>query len=313
VRIAILGAGAVGGYYGAYFARAGQAVTFVARGTHLETLRAHGITIRGPRGDFAAWPESESDTRLVGAVDLVLLAVKTYDNPTALPLLAPLLHDATIVLTLQNGVDSADETAAVAGRGRVLGGTAYIATALAHPGVIEQTGTHHRVVFGEVFGTRDRVTPRVAALRDVFAAAGLEAASAADARVPLWEKFIYLAPFAGLTGAARLPIGPLWSDEATRALFARACAEVERVARAEGVPVAPDVGARILEYVHALPPTTRSSLLIDLQQGRRIEVEALQGSVCRRARAHGVDCPVMDAFYAVLRPQAAGAWTRERL
>jgi 2-dehydropantoate 2-reductase len=124
--------------------------------------------------------------------------------------------------------------------------------------------------------------------------------------VPLWEKYIYLAPFAGFTGAARLPIGPLWQHEETQDLFIRACAEVEAVARAEGVQVPPGVPARVRAYADALPATTRSSLLIDLQQGKRLEVEALQGALVRRARAHGIAVPLMETLYAVLRNHAGG-------
>lgn len=307
MRIAILGAGAVGGYYGACLARAGHDVTLVARGPHLHAIRAHGLTVRRAGSAFTTRPKAESDTGRIGQVELVIVAVKTYDNATALPLLVPLLGIDTVVLTLQNGVDSSDEVAALAGEARVIGGSAYIATALAGPGVIEQTGTHHRIVFGEVFGIRTALSPRVAALRDTLAAAGIEVEAAVDARVPLWEKFVYLAPFAGVTGAARLPIGPLWSHAGTRRLFARACREVEQIARAEGVSLASDVHARILRYVDALPAPTRSSLLIDLQQGKPIEVEALQGAAVRRAVTGGVDAPVMETWYAALRPHAGGA------
>jgi 2-dehydropantoate 2-reductase len=161
-------------------------------------------------------------------------------------------------------------------------------------------------VFGEVFGELGTVSARVALVRDVFEGAGIDTEVHADARVPLWEKFVYLAPFAGLTGAARLPIGPLRARPESRALFERACAEVESVARAEGLFVAPDLGSRIRTYVDALPASTRSSLLIDLQAGKRIEVEALQGAVVRRARAAGIDVPVMETLYAVLREHADG-------
>ena len=212
-----------------------------------------------------------------------------------------------MVLTLQNGVDSPSDVAAVIGRRQVLGGAAYIATAISAPGVIEQTGTHHRIVFGEPFAIhRPNSRPRVARLRSVLADAGIEAEGVSDARVPLWEKYIYLAPFAGFTGAARLPIGPLWDQHETRDLFIRACAEVASVAGAEDVPVTPEIPDRVRAYADALPPTTRSSLLIDLQSGKRIEVEALQGALVRRARAHGIAVPIMETLYAVLRNHAAG-------
>src|SRR5688500_19683856 len=154
MRIAILGSGAVGGFYGALLARQGHDVSFIARGAHLDAIRARGLRIRGAVGDFAARGRAESDTARVGEVDLVIFAVKTYDNDTALPMLAPLVGPRTAVLTLQNGVDSVDEVAAAVGVDHVLGGSTYVATAIAEPGLIEQTGTHRRVVFGGVAGDR---------------------------------------------------------------------------------------------------------------------------------------------------------------
>ena len=306
MRLAILGSGAVGGYYGARLARAGHEVTFIARGAHLAAIRSHGLSVRSPLGDFVARGAAEDDTQRIGPVDAVFVAVKAYDNPTALPLLAPMLGPHTIVLTLQNGVDSAAEVSAIAGEARTLGGTTYIATAIESPGVIVQTGTHRRIVFGEVFGTPG-LTDRVERLRTAMAGADIQADAVADGRVPIWEKFIFLAALAGFTGAARLPIGPVWEDPFTRSQFLDACREIERVARAEGVPVAADVVDRIPAYVAGIPGTMRSSLLIDLSQGRRIEVDALQGSVVRRGERAGVPTPIMAALYAVLKPHAAGA------
>jgi 2-dehydropantoate 2-reductase len=307
IRFAIVGSGAVGGYYGAKLARAGQRVTFVARGAHLRAIRERGLLVWTPLGDFLVRADAVQDPSETGPVDVVIFAVKTYDTSTAIGHLPALLGQDTIVLTLQNGVDSADEIARAVGQARVLGGATYIATALSAPGLIEQTGTHRRIVFGEVFGDRQRVTDRVARLREALAGADIEAEAVPDARVPIWEKFIYLAPFAGFTGAARLPFGPLWKDDDIRRQFETAVAEVEQVARAEGVEVTSELRSRMRAYAEALPPSTRSSLLIDLAAGRRIEVEALQGSAVRRARARGVATPVMATLYAVLKPYVGGA------
>jgi 2-dehydropantoate 2-reductase len=307
MRFAVVGSGAVGGYYGARLARAGQDVALLARGVHLTAIRENGLSIRSPLGDFVVYPQAEEDPRQVGPVDVVLFAVKAYDNDAALPMLRLLVHESTVVLTLQNGVDSVNQVAEVVGPRAVLGGPTYIATALVAPGLIEQTGTHRRIVFGEVFGDLSCITDRVARLCDLFRAADIQAEAVPDARVPLWEKFIYLATFAAFTGAARQPLGGLWRLEGFRDVFVQALAEVERVARAEGVPVSPAVKDQILNYMDAVPPTMRSSLLIDLQQGKRIEVEALVGSVVRRGRAAGVETPMMLALYSVLRPYAGGA------
>jgi 2-dehydropantoate 2-reductase len=308
MKVSILGSGAVGGYYGARLAQAGHDVTFIARGAHLAAIRERGLEIRSAElGGFIAKARAEDDPSRVGAMDLVLVAVKTYDNPTALPLLRPMLGDATVVLTIQNGVDSPEEVAAIAGDDRTLGGTTYIATALEAPGLIVQTGTHRRIVFGEVFGQLPRVTDRVNRLHEAFTAADIQSSPVGDGRVPIWEKFVFLVSLAGFTGAARLPIGPIWSDPFTRARFLAASREIEALARAEGVAVAADVVDRIVPYVDAIPGSMRSSLLIDLQQGKRIEVEALHGSVVRRAAKLGLPTPIVSTLYAVLKPHAGGA------
>jgi 2-dehydropantoate 2-reductase len=307
MKIAILGSGAVGGYYGARLARAGEDVTFVARGAHLAAIRERGMEIRSEAlGGFVARARAEEDTSRVGEVDLVLVAVKAYDNPVALPMLTPMLGEATLVLALQNGVDSPTQVAAIAGQARTLGGTTYIATALEAPGVIVQTGAHRRIVFGEVFGDLPRVTDRVTGIQQTLAQADIQADAVGDGRVPIWEKFVFLAALAGFTGAARLPIGPVWSDPFTRTQFLAGCREIEALARAEGVPVAADVVDRMISYIDAIPGSMRSSLLIDLQHGNRIEVEALHGAVVRRAAKLGVPTPIMSTLYAVLKLHAQG-------
>jgi 2-dehydropantoate 2-reductase len=307
VKIAVLGSGAVGGYYGAKLARAGHDVTFIARGAHLEAIRAAGLQIRSPAlGDFVVKARAEQDTSVVPPVDLVLVAIKAYDNATALPLIRPMLGPETVVLTVQNGVDSAEEVAAAVGEARVLGGTTYIATALAAPGVIEQTGTHRRIVFGEVFGALPRISDRARAVHEALAGADIETEVVGDGRVPVWDKFIFLASLAGFTGASRLPIGPVWADPFIRQQFLDGCREIEAVAHAEGIAVARDRIQQIEKYIESIPGTMRSSLLIDLSQGKKIEVEALQGSVVRRAARAGVPAPIMSTLYAVLKPHAAG-------
>jgi 2-dehydropantoate 2-reductase len=309
MHIVIVGSGAVGGYYGARLALSGQHVSFLARGAHLKAMRERGLMIWSPLGDFTVKAQAEDDPARIGPADLVMLATKTYDNATALPLLTPLMGPSTVVMTLQNGVDSVDEVAAAVGADHVLGGPTYIATALSLPGLIEQTGTHRRIVFGEAFGDRSRVSERVQRIADILLKADIQAEPVPDARVPLWEKFIYLAPFAAFTGAARLAVGPLRADPMIREQFFAAVREVESVARAEGVALRDHEAlmAYVTQYVDVLPPTTRSSLLIDLQMGKRIEVESLPGSVVRRGRAAGVPTPIMAGLYAALKPWANGS------
>ncbi len=161
-------------------------------------------------------------------------------------------------------------------------------------------------MFGEAFGDLPRITARVTRIQQAFAAADIQADAVGDGRVPIWEKFVFLASLAGFTGAARLPIGPVWSDPVVRAQFLAGSREIDALARAEGVPVAADVVDRMIPYIDAIPGSMRSSLLIDLQQGKRIEVEALQGAVVRRATKLGVPTPIMSTLYAVLKLHAEG-------
>ena len=302
----MLGSGAVGGYFGAKLARSGQDVTFIARGAHLDALRARGMQVRSTQlGDFAAHAPAESDPARIGPVDVVIVAVKAYDNDTAYPLIAPMLGPETAVLTLQNGVDNVDQLARLIGPERILGGTTYVATALEAPGLIVQTGVHRSIIFGEVFGARG-LSARVQAIADVMAPADIQVRPVADARTPLWDKFVYLVPFSGFTGSARLPIGYLWQYPDVREMYYAAAREVAAIAVAEGVTLSADRWETLREYMDNIPPTTRSSLLIDLEQGKRIEVEALQGAALRRAAAHGLAAPIVASLYAVLKPWASG-------
>jgi 2-dehydropantoate 2-reductase len=305
MRIAVIGAGAVGGYYGARLAQAGHDVAFMARGTNLDVLRTRGLAIASSLGDATVAVTAEEDASRIGPVDLVLFAVKTYSTRGALHHLPPLLGPRTSVLSLQNGVDSADELAPAVGADHLLAGATYIVATLTSPGVVQHTGTARRVVFGEAFGER-ALTPRVAEIQRTLAGADIQAEAVADARVPIWEKFIFLAPFAGLSAAARLQLGPLWSQPSFRAVYDRAMAEVESVARAEGIAVPPDVRAQKLAYLDNTPAASRSSMMMDLVAGRPIELEALLGSVVRRGETHGLATPVMETLYAVLKPFEQG-------
>lgn len=306
MRVAVVGAGAVGGYFGAKLAAAGHEVAVVARGANLRAIRERGLLVWSPLGDFLARPHAEEDPRAIGPVDLVLVAVKTYDLEAAAARLPPLLGPETAVLTLQNGVDAPDVVARVVGERAVLAGAAYIATALAAPGLIVQTGTYRRIAFGEFFAPEASISARVARIAQVLAAADIQAEPVADARITLWEKLVYLAPIAGLAAAARVDTGVLQREPALRDAFVAAAGEAAAVARALGIPIAGDLVDRVTRFFERAPAAMRPSLLIDLLAGRRLEVEALQGVVVRRGAQAGVPTPVMATLYAVLKPHAGG-------
>ncbi|WP_426751496.1 ketopantoate reductase family protein [Myxococcus sp. Y35] len=314
MRFAIVGSGGVGAYFGARLVRAGHDVTFLARGAHLRAMRERGLSIRSPDGDFTLPVKAEDDVQRFGPVDGVFLAVKTYDVASVLPAVKTLLsargdvpQGATPpwVLTLQNGVDSPAEVAAVVGESAVMGGTTYISAAITEPGVITQVGTIHRIVLGEVFGDTSRVSPRAQALRDALAGAGVTVEAVPDARGALWDKLSFLGCLSGFGTVTRLPAGVLRESPALREVFQQAGAEVLQVAAAEGVTTTRTPEA-LLQYLDGLPAHMRPSMLGDLENGKPLEVEYLQGAVVRRGRARGVPTPVMATLYALLLPHARG-------
>ena len=301
----MLGSGAVGGYYGAKLARAGHDVTFIARGAHLAAIRERGLEIRSPAlGDFVVQAAAEEDTARVGPVDVVIVAVKAYDNATALPLVAA---DA------RAGDDDPDAAERRRQRERARGALRRGAgdrrrrptsrRRSSAPGVIEQTGTHRRIVIGEVFGELPRLSDRVT--RDPGGAGRRRhpgRSGRGRPRADLGEVHLPRRRWPASPAPRACRSGRCGRTRSIRAQFLEGCREIERLARAEGVPVAADIIERIDAYVDSIPGTMRSSLLIDLSQGKRIEVEALQGSVVRRAARPGVPVPIMSTLYAVLKP-----------
>lgn len=315
MRFAIIGSGGVGGYYGARLVRAGHDVRFLARGAHLSAMRARGLTILSPEGDFTVPVRAEDDATLLGPVDVVVLAVKNYDVASVLPQVKavvaasrnPALGGASaVVLTLQNGVDSPSEVAAALGEPAVMGGTTYMSTAIREPGVIRQVGTLHRIVLGEAFGDTSHVSERVQTLRDTLAQAGLNVEAVADIRGPLWEKLAFLAAMSGFCTAGRASVGTLREGPFFRETFREAAAEVLRVAAAEGV-VTTNRAEDVVRFMESLAPEMRPSMMVDLDAGKTLEVEYLQGTVARRGHVLGVPTPVMSTLYSVLLPHARGS------
>ena len=226
--------------------------------------------------------------------------VKAYDNATALPMLAPLMGPDTVVLTLQNGVDSVDEVAAVVGQPRVLGGTTYVATALEGPGLIVQTGVHRSIIFGEVFGDTGRISPRVQAIADVLATADIQVTPVPDARVPIWDKFVYLVAFSGFTGAARAPIGPVWKNPLAQEMFYACSREVAAIAQAEGVTISAEP-LRHAEGVHGQHPADDEVVAAD--RSRAGQAHRGRGAAGRghppRDQARPADADHLDALLGV--------------
>ena len=301
MKIGVVGAGGVGGYFGGRLAEAGNDVHLLARGPHLAAIRANGLRVRSVKGDFMAPVLATGDPAEIGRCDAVLFCVKAYDTREAAAGLAPMLGDETAVVSLQNGVDNEETIAAVIGADKVLGGAAFIFSTITEPGVVAHTGGPARLAFGEIDRVRtDRVERLVAACRS----AGIDADVPSDIRVVLWSKFAFICAVAGMTSAVRLPLGDIRDDEDAWAMFRRLVEEVVAVGRAEGVPLADDTVDRQLALAADQPAGVYSSLHHDLVNGNRMELDALHGAVVRRGARRGVPTPANAAIHAILSPWA---------
>ena len=302
MKIAILGAGAIGGYYGGLLARSGQEVTFLTRGAHLAAIRERGLRVESVHGDFEICPaQATDDPAQVGPVDLVLVAVKSYDLEAAAEAARPLIGPETAALPLLNGLDAADRLAAVWGGEHLLAGLTHISAGVPAPGVIRQVSPVRRITFGERDGA---ITPRAERIRDLLAASGAEVVLTPAIDVALWEKFLFIASISGVCCLARQPMGVVLATPETRRLYVDALGEVEAVARARGVVLPPGAVERTLRLTEGFAPQTRPSLLAALEAGQRLELEAMSGTVVRYGREAGVLTPVHAVIYAALKPSA---------
>lgn len=304
MKIAVVGAGGVGGYFGARLAQSGEDVHFLGRGAHLAAMRERGLRIRSALGNYDLAPaqtHATDEPAVIGPAHIVLFTVKSFDTESAAALLPSLLGPDTVVVSLQNGIDNEDKLAARIGSEHVAGGAAYIFAGIVEPGVVAHTGGPARILFGEMDGRR---TPRLEAFLTVCRRAGIAAELVGDIRVALWTKYALICAQAGLTAATRRPIGVLRETPPTWELFGQVLEEAASVGRAAGVPLPDDLVERQLAVAKGLPNNLYSSLYDDLMSGRRMEVEALLGELSRRAEQSGVPAPASSALYAVLLPQA---------
>jgi 2-dehydropantoate 2-reductase len=304
MRIAVMAAGAVGGYFGARLAQAGHEVAFVARGRQLEALRAHGLRVESPLGDLHLPDVNVTDEPAeIGTVDLVLFSVKLWGTLEAAEAIKPLLGGKTAVVSFQNGVVKDDILRQTLGAGHVIGGVCYIAATIAEPGLIRHSGTLAKLVFGEYDGS---LSPRVRQFRDACADSGIDAEISDRIEQAIWEKFVFLVGLSGATSLARSAIGPIRSHPRSRAFLHDTMEEVVQVARAQGVLLPAGYADERLAFTDQLPASMTSSMYHDLERGNRLEVAWLSGDVVERGVRLGVATPCNRAIFDILSIYSAG-------
>jgi 2-dehydropantoate 2-reductase len=303
MRIAVMGAGGVGGYFGGRLAQAGHEVSFVARGRHLEAIRAKGLALKSPLGDAAIKVKASDKPAELGAAEAVLFAVKLWDTESAAEQVRPLVEKGGVVIPFQNGVESIERIGSVLGPERVMGGAAYIAGRIGEPGVIVQTGTMARLRFGPVLPAQKKTAETfLAACQD----AKIDAELTDDIVRVLWEKFVLLVAISATTTVTRSNVGTVRADPDLRWLLETVMRETWTLGRRKGVRLADDLVQQTLKFVEGLPAEMRASMAADLEAGGKLEAPWLSGAVARMSQELGLDAPVNRAVYAALKPYVNG-------
>jgi 2-dehydropantoate 2-reductase len=303
MRIAILGSGGVGGYYGGRLAATGTDISFIARGAHLAAMRTNGLRILSPSGDVhVPHVNVTDDPAAIGPVDIVFFTVKLYDTDSAIKMLPPLLGPQTLVIPFQNGVDSVDVLTRAVGREHVAGGTAYVSAVIAQPGVIRHTAMG-RLIFGMLDGSGPALLEE---LLQACARAGIDATLSDRIMAEVWAKFARLTVFSGMTSVTRSPIGVVCGDPELFAMMEMALRESIAVARAKKIPLPAGLYDEVVGSLRSLPPHAKASMLEDLERGRPIELPWLSGAMVRIGQEVGVDTPTHHLITTLLRPHING-------
>ena len=301
MRIAIMGAGGVGGCLGGLLGKAGNDVWLIVRGEHLEAIRANGLKLVRPDTEFVVQVNATDNPAEVGPVDLVLFTVKTYQNRHVITTLKPLMGHETSVITLQNGVESHEQLGAILGPSNILPGAYWASSHILSPGVIGED-VPAQISFGEIDDTDSLRSPDI---RKVFRDAGIKTEISLDPLQVLWEKFIVLSALAGITSAAQTRPKELLKYPDARAMFCNAMEESLAVGLAKGINLPDNLVQDSLKYIESLPDF-QNSMHGDYEAGRATELEALSGAVIRLGKQIGVKTPVHEFLYSVLLPHKDG-------
>ena len=306
MKVAVMGAGSIGGYFGGMLARGGHDVTLIARGEHLDAIRRNGLIMHTQAGDFIVPCSATDQPAQVGTVDLALLTTKTYHNAAAVPQMAPMVGPDTAILCLQNGIDSYLPLVDAFPDSAVLPGAAYIEAGRSGPGAVTQAGDIVRIVTGSVRGSDPSQQARAEVVCAAFRDAGVPAQASEDIAATLWTKFLFITTMAGTTSLAREYLRDLLPRPEWHKIIVGCMSEIERAGRASGVELAPTIVADTLAYMESAKGAMSASMHADLLAGRPMELEALNGAVVRAGESAGLPTPINDVIYAALKPFAAG-------
>ena len=304
MKIAVMGAGAIGGYFGGRLAQAGFDVSFIARGAHLDVIRKNGLKVLSPLGDFTIHPATVTDDPAeVGPVDVILFMVKNYDTLRAAEQIRPLVGPDTAIIPFQNGVEARAMLSNVLGARHVLGGVAFIPASIQEPGVIKHNAELAKLVFGEF---DKQITPRALSFLDALEKAGVTGEIPADISMVLWSKLMFLTSMSAINCITRQPVGLVQSDGETIALYMDAMREVAAVAAAHGVSLGEEAIANNMALAKSFPPNNKTSMFQDLEASRRLEIDYLSGAVVRLGREKGIETPIHRTAWVAIKPWING-------
>lgn len=300
MKIAIIGTGGVGGYYGGLLARQGHNVTFIARGVHLKAIQENGLQVKSVHGDFQIIPAQATDNPAdIGHVELVLFCTKTYATLEAVQLMIPIIGSNTTVMSLQNGVGAAGQIGSIIGMSHMLGAATWISASVEAPGIIRQVSRFRRVVLGELDGS---ITARAQDIFSIFQETGITIELSENISNVLWTKFVFISAISSLGSLTRLPLGEYRHVAETRSMMVALMKEIEAVAKANKVELDENVIAKSLDFIDNAAPTIKPSMQLDVELGHRFELESMVGEIVHLGQHLGITTPTADMIYAALLP-----------
>jgi 2-dehydropantoate 2-reductase len=301
MKIAVIGTGGVGGYYGARLAQSGSDVTFIARGAHLQAIKKKGLQIKSPLGDHTVFPAKVTDKPVeAGPMDLIIFVTKTYQTDEAVEMIRPMIGKDTVIIPLQNGIDAAESIGRAVGMDHMVGGATWMSAAVEEPGVIGHYSQFGRIAFGELNG---KETPRLKPIFDAINASGVKVEITDDIQKVLWTKFVFISPISALGCLTRVTMGEYRGVPEARKILLAAVSEVTAVGRAGGVALDADVVEKTMAFIDAGAPGIKPSIQRDVEAGKLSELESMIGSVVRLGELRKVPTPVIGMAYAMLKPR----------